>query len=202
MDLSGPGPVSPAPLTPPVPMRVVPTLLVLASLAASGCGSTGPNNRPSLSGRVAIETGALSPSATVVANAQSQPELSQLVAALQRAGLADALGGDGPFTVFAPINAAFADADLDGMGREQLAEVLRYHVVDGDVALSSLADGSVLGTLGEGNIVVTLPETNDSGVRLNDEAVVIYPDIRARNGRIHLINAVLTPQADGVSPVN
>ena len=183
-------------------MRLLPTLLVLVALAASGCGTTGPDNRPNISGEVAVQTGALSPSASVVANAQSQPELSRLVSALQSAGLVEALSGPGPFTVFAPVNAAFDDADLDGMSREELAELLRYHVVDGDVALSSLADGSVLGTLGEGNITVTLPEVGNRGVRLNDEAQVIYPDIRASNGRIHLVNAVLTPRADGVTSVD
>ena len=183
-------------------MRLFSTLVVLASLAVGGCANTGPNNRPSISGQLTLDTSALSPSATVVANAQSQPELSRLVAALQRAGLVDALSGAGPFTVFAPINEAFDGLDLDAMSPEDLAETLRYHVVDGDVALSSLADGSVLGTLGDGNITVTLPDPNNTGARLNDEASVIYPDIRASNGRIHLINAVLTPQADGVSPIN
>ena len=183
-------------------MRFFSLVLVLAGLTVSGCGTTGPNNRPNISGEVAIATGALSPSASVVANAQGQPELSRLVGALQRAGLVDALSGAGPFTVFAPVNAAFADADLDGMSREELTELLRYHVVDGDVSLSSLADGSVLGTMGEGNITVTLSDVGDRGVRLNDEAQVIYPDIRASNGRIHLINAVLTPRADGVTSID
>ena len=183
-------------------MRTLPLLFVLAGLVASGCGTTGPNNRPDISGELRLNTSALSPSATIVANAQGQPELSRLVAAVQRAGLVEALSGPGPFTVFAPVNAAFDGVDLDGMSRDELAALLRYHVADGDVALSSLANGSVLGTSGEGNITVTVPEVNNRGVRLNDEAQVIYPDIRASNGRIHLVNAILTPTADGTTSID
>lgn len=172
-------------------------LTLLLSVAVLGC-STGPMNNPDTG--VRINTGALSADATIVANAQAQPELSRLVAALQRAGLVNALSGDGPYTVFAPINAAFDRADAGAMSPEDLAATLRYHVVEGDVPASSLVDGMQVGTLHGEEITVTVRETGERTIQV-DDADVIYADIEASNGRIHIINRVLTPLAQGVPGV-
>ena len=175
------------------------SFLLAALVAAAGCAPTAPADRPDATLR--LDTAALSSQASIVANAQSQPELSRLVGALQQAGLVSALNGPGPFTVFAPVNAAFDGIDVGSMSREDLGAVLRYHVVEGDLSASDLVDGMVLGTLAGENITVTFGSSDPSDVRLDDDASVIYPDIEASNGRIHLINAVLTPTSDGVPSI-
>ena len=157
-------------------------------------------NSPDMTPELTLDASALSPNATIVANAQTQPALSSLVAAVQRAGLVDALNGAGPFTVFAPVNSAFDRISAGDLGPDELADILKYHVVPGDVASSSLVDGMIVETLNGENLTVTFQQNGDTGVKV-DEAMVIYPDIMASNGRIHLINAVLTPLADGVSSV-
>ncbi len=176
-------------------MRHLLLLPLALAVVLAGC-STGPMNSPDISGSVALNTGALSPNATIVENAMTQPELSTLVSALQQADLAGALGGDGPYTVFAPINSAFDGVDVAGMSAEELAETLKYHVVEGDLPAASLTDGLTLPTLQGEAVTISLESGGDRTVQV-DGAYVIYPDIRASNGRIHLINAVLTPTAQG-----
>src|SRR5690606_23513617 len=86
---------------------------------------------------------------------------STLEAALMKAGLVEALSADGPFTVFAPTNAAFQAAgitDLEDYTVEQLREVLLYHVVDGEVNASNLQDGQEVATLNEMDFYVSLNE--------------------------------------------
>ena len=187
-------------LSPP-PMRPLSFLSLALAVTLTAC-STGPMNSPDISGSVTLDAGALSPSNTIVENAMTQPELSTLVSALQRADLVSALSGDGPYTVFAPINQAFAGVDVASMSAEELAETLTYHVVEGDLAASSLTDGLTLPTLASGeNLTITLESGGDRTVQV-DGASVIYPDIRSSNGRIHLINAVLDPLAQGVTSVD
>ena len=145
---------------------------------------------------LSLDAGALDANATIVANAAGQPELSSLVGAVQRAGLVDALNGDGPFTVFAPINAAFEDIDAASLSIEELQSVLQYHVVAGRYMAGELVAGTRLETLGGAEISVSA----DAGdpLELNvDDADIIYPNIEASNGVIHLINVVLTPEPGG-----
>ena len=119
-----------------------------------------------------------------------------LTAALQEAGLVETLQGEGPFTVFAPTDDAFAALlaalDIsagDLLAQPGLADVLLYHVVSGQVMSTDLSDGMSAATVGGENITVDL----DGGVFIND-AEVIIPDIEASNGVIHVIDAVLIPQ--------
>merc|ERR1719330_1083104 len=123
------------------------------------------------------------------------PEFTTLVAALQAAELVDTLSGDGPFTVFAPTNAAF-----DALGEvvnqlllpcnsDALNSVLTYHVVSGKVESGDLSDGQTATTL-EGSTVDVKLDAN--GVMINDSKVTT-PDIPAKNGVIHEIDAVLVP---------
>ncbi len=118
--------------------------------------------------------------------------VSTLKAAIDAASLRTTLKGDGPFTVFAPSNDAFAALDPAVVAYllatpAELAKVLTYHVVSGKVISTDLANGSV-GTVNGENVTVDL--TN--GVKIND-ATVTSADIEAKNGVIHLIDKVLIP---------
>ncbi len=150
------------------------------------------------------------PTPNIVGLAQSVPDLSLLVDALIQAdaGLVDVLSGDGPFTVFAPTNAAFADL-LDALGpdynsladfdtdaeKELLATVLTYHVVAGAaVASGDLTDHQELVTVqGESLFALT-----SHGIRIRDrsttDANVALADQIASNGIVHVVNKVLLPQ--------
>eukprot|EP01013_Petalomonas_cantuscygni_P010947 TRINITY_DN24217_c0_g1_i1.p1 TRINITY_DN24217_c0_g1~~TRINITY_DN24217_c0_g1_i1.p1 ORF type:complete len:627 (-),score=9.05 TRINITY_DN24217_c0_g1_i1:53-1840(-) len=155
------------------------------------------------------------PEATVniVEAAQATTELSSLVAALQKADesanndLLTALSGDGPFTVFAPTNQAFADLltqlngfdSLDDFNSQELqdllAVILTYHVVSGSAALSTdLSDGQTLTTL-QGSM---LEVSTSGGVFIGDatdtDAQVTNADVETSNGVVHIIDKVLLPQ--------
>ena len=137
----------------------------------------------------------------IVDIAASNPNFSTLVAAIQAAGLETALRGDGPFTVFAPTNAAFdalpagtLDTLLLPENKDQLTSILTYHVVPG-----SYTSGDVLGQRVDvatlNGATVTVDGTGgklDAAVRVND-ANVTNPDIFASNGVIHVIDKVLIP---------
>jgi len=132
---------------------------------------------------------------TVVEIAVSNPDFSILVDAVKKAGLVDALSAEGPFTVFAPTNAAFeslfSQLGVDGvkdLSAEQLTPILTYHVVSGKVMSTDLSNTKV-GTLNEGNkIKVDLSD----GVKINDSNVVAA-DIEGKNGVVHVIDKVLIP---------
>lgn len=132
---------------------------------------------------------------SIVDIAVGNEDFSILVAALQKADLVGALQGDGPFTVFAPNNAAFLKL-LGGLGitaeqlldHPQLSEVLLYHVVSGKVMSTDLSDGMTAPTLKGDMIKVDL----SSGVKINSSNV-IAADIEGSNGVIHVIDTVLVP---------
>ncbi len=134
---------------------------------------------------------------TVVDIALSDDDnFSILVAALTKADLVGALQGEGPFTVFAPTNAAFA-ALLEALDitAEQLLDqpdldkILLYHVVSGRVLSTDLSEGMTPETLNGETITISL----DGGVFINDSEVVIA-DLQAANGVVHVIDAVLVPE--------
>ena len=134
---------------------------------------------------------------SIVEIAVGNEDFSILVAALQKAELVDALSGEGPFTVFAPTNDAFvkllgelgitAEQLLD---HPQLADVLLYHVVAGNVLSTDLSNGMQAATLGGEEITVDL----SSGVKIN-ESNVVTADVMATNGVIHIIDTVLVPSS-------
>jgi transforming growth factor-beta-induced protein len=116
-----------------------------------------------------------------------------LVAAVQAAGLEDVLRGPGPFTIFAPTDAAFAalpEGALESLlaNPTALAGVLTYHVVAGRVFASDLRDGMEVATVGGGTLTITL----SGGARVNGTAVVAA-DVFTANGVIHVIDGVLLP---------
>lgn len=133
---------------------------------------------------------------TVVDIALGNEDFSMLVSLLQKANLVSALQGEGPFTVFAPTNAAFekllSDLNItatDLMNQPELAEVLLYHVVSGKVESTGLSNGMSAETLNGESIAIDLT----SGVKINSSNV-IAADIMAQNGVVHVIDTVLVPQ--------
>ncbi|MBJ3762667.1 fasciclin domain-containing protein [Maribius pontilimi] len=132
----------------------------------------------------------------IVDVASANPDFSTLVAALDAADLVGTLQGPGPFTVFAPTNAAFAalpagtvDNLLLPENKDQLVKVLTYHVVPGAVTSDQLAGQRAAVATVQGQ-TVTIDGTN--GVLVNDAAVTTA-DIMATNGVIHVIDTVLLP---------
>jgi len=133
---------------------------------------------------------------TIVDIASGSDSFSTLVQAVQAAGLVDTLAGPGPYTVFAPTDAAFAslpDGALDFLlqpeNKDVLTQVLTYHVVPGEVTSGELSTGGV-SALGGGLAIGVF----DSGVVVNN-ASVTQADIQASNGVIHQVNRVLVPSA-------
>jgi transforming growth factor-beta-induced protein len=136
---------------------------------------------------------------TIVDIAVSDENFSTLVTALQEAGLVEALQAEGPFTVFAPTNDAFAalpEGALEGLlaDKEALTNVLLYHVVSGSVPAADVVglDGQDVETLSTDSIAIKIDGEN---VMLN-ESNVVTTDIMASNGIIHVIDSVLLPPAD------
>lgn len=132
----------------------------------------------------------------IVDTAVEAGSFTTLVAAVQAAGLVDTLKGDGPFTVFAPTDAAFAalpegtvETLLKPENKDQLVSILTYHVVPGKVMSSDLSD-NMMATTAQGSDVVI---TTSGGVKVND-ANVVSADIEAENGVIHVIDAVILPK--------
>jgi transforming growth factor-beta-induced protein len=131
----------------------------------------------------------------IVDIAVGNEDFSVLVAALTEADLVGALQGDGPFTVFAPTDAAFTELlttlDItagDLLAHPQLADVLLYHVVSGKIMSTDLSDGITAPTLKGEDIAIGVGNT----VTINDSTVVAA-DIEASNGVIHVIDKVLVP---------
>ena len=130
----------------------------------------------------------------IVAVASANEDFSTLVAAVAAAGLVETLQGEGPFTVFAPTNEAFAalpaglvDKLLLPENKDLLVKILTYHVVSGKVMAADVTAGDVPSVEGQ-NITIT----TDMGVKVNG-ANVVTTDIEARNGVIHVIDAVILP---------
>ncbi|MEO0939253.1 MAG: fasciclin domain-containing protein [Pseudomonadota bacterium] len=131
----------------------------------------------------------------IVDTAASTNQFNTLIAAAQAAELVDVLKGDGPLTVFAPTDAAFAalpEGTVESLllpeNKEQLAAILTYHVVAGNVTSDMLQDDTTAETVNGATIAIDL----DSGVMIND-ATVTTADVAASNGTIHIIDKVLIP---------
>lgn len=183
-----------------------------ASLALVACGAPAEDMDDTAADETAMTDDAMMDDAaagTVVDVAVGNPDFSTLVAAVQAAGLVDTLSGEGPFTVFAPDNAAFAKIDeatlteLTTNDTETLGTILQYHVVAGNVdsatlvqAITNAGDaGYTITTVGGGDLTATL---DGDSVILTDAAggtsTVTTTDIAASNGTIHVIDTVLMPQ--------
>nr|WP_245546046.1 fasciclin domain-containing protein [Marivirga tractuosa] len=131
----------------------------------------------------------------IVALAMETESLSTLVSAVKAGGLVETLQGDGPFTVFAPTNAAFEalpEGTLEDLlkpeNKEKLASILTYHVVAGKVMSTDLSDGMKAKTVNGAEVTI---KTAD-GVKVNG-ANVVTADVKASNGVVHVIDAVIMP---------
>jgi uncharacterized surface protein with fasciclin (FAS1) repeats len=132
--------------------------------------------------------------ADIVDTAKSAGTFNTLITAVQAAGLTDTLKGPGPFTVFAPTDAAFAKipkAKLDALLKDKaaLTKVLTYHVVPGSVMAADVKPGMVKTVEGDSITVKAM-----GGKVMVDKATVTKTDIAADNGVIHVIDTVLMPK--------
>ncbi|MEZ5179124.1 MAG: fasciclin domain-containing protein [Acidimicrobiales bacterium] len=184
------------------------------TLAACGSDSEGASDSSATTAASAEETSTTvaadetteapaTDAGTIVDIAAGNDDFSTLVAAVQAADLVDTLSGDGPFTVFAPTNEAFAalpDGTLDTLlmpeNKDQLAGILTYHVVAGKVMAADLSDGQEVETVNGEMLTVGI---DGEKVTLTDAAGntvnVVDTDIEASNGVIHVIDGVVLPSA-------
>ncbi|MBN2630986.1 MAG: fasciclin domain-containing protein [Rhodobacteraceae bacterium] len=131
----------------------------------------------------------------IVDTAVGAGSFTTLVAAVTAAGLVDTLKGEGPFTVFAPTDAAFAALPagtvedlLKPENKDKLTAILTYHVVPGKVMSTDLSEGLKAATVNGAEVTITL----DGGAKVNG-AVISGADVEATNGVIHVIDQVILP---------
>ena len=161
------------------------SLLILVS----GCGGDGENARGS-----AVPATMTTPQASIVETAQAAGQFSALLRAVEAAGLTETLREDGPFTVFAPTDGAFAnlpDGALEALldDPETLARILLHHVVPGVLTLAELRNMTVLETAGGGTLEVG---STPQGLLIGG-ANILTADVRASNGIVHVLTQVLLP---------
>lgn len=132
----------------------------------------------------------------IVETAAGAGTFNTLVAAVGAAGLVDVLKSDGPFTVFAPSDEAFAalpEGTIEDLlkpeNKDQLVAILTYHVLPGKVMSTDLVDDMTAATVQGSEVTIDL----DNGVMV-DGATVVAADIEATNGVIHVIDSVILPQ--------
>lgn len=132
----------------------------------------------------------------IVETAVANGSFTTLVAAVTAAELVETLSGTGPFTVFAPVDDAFAALPAGTVeslilpeNKGQLTSILTYHVLAGKVMSGDLSDGMVAATVNGGNITIHI---KDGKVMIND-AEVVTADVETDNGVIHVINKVILP---------
>jgi uncharacterized surface protein with fasciclin (FAS1) repeats len=164
-------------------------------------GHTDKRRRPSMKIRYSLATLAVAVATSpafakdIVQTAVDNGSFKTLAAALQQAGLVDTLKGHGPFTVFAPTDAAFAKipkAQLDALlaDKSKLTKVLTYHVLPGTVMAKDVRPGMVRTVEGSAMTVRT-----DGGKVMVDNATVTATDVTADNGVIHVIDTVILPNS-------
>lgn len=187
------------------------TLTGLSALALAACSSETPTEMPVDDTTIVADETMASEGAmadkNIVALAQGNADLSTLVSAVTAAGLGETLSGPGPFTVFAPTNSAFAKVDKAALeslmlpaNKAKLADLLKYHVVSGNVKASDvvkmITDGK--GTATIATMGGTLKATMDGDkVVLTDakggKSTITSTDIAATNGVVHTIDTVVMP---------
>jgi uncharacterized surface protein with fasciclin (FAS1) repeats len=159
---------------------------LIAALTLSSCSSDSEKTMDTATEETTV--------GTIVDVASGAGNFSTLVAAVTAAELVETLSGEGPFTVFAPTDEAFAalpagvlDALLLPENKALLAQILTYHVVSGKVMAADVTDGDVATVEGQ-----TIALSTASGVTVNG-ANVVSADVPASNGVIHAIDAVILP---------
>ena len=149
---------------------------------------------PKLFGAALFAVATSASAADIVDTAVSAGQFKTLVQAVQAAGLVDTLKGEGPFTVFAPTDAAFAKLPAGAIeallnDKQKLAQVLTYHVVPGKVTATQVKPGDVKTVQGQ-----SLRVRADGGAVMVNNARVTKTDIMASNGVIHVIDTVVLPK--------
>ncbi|MGB0871538.1 MAG: fasciclin domain-containing protein [Solirubrobacterales bacterium] len=182
---------------------VMALVLGLAAFAVTGCGD---DDEPAATGDTATETESMD-TGDIVATASDTEDLSTLVELVTAADLVETLQGEGPFTVFAPTNEAFAALDADTLAalqdpenKDQLAAVLTYHVVPEELdaaAITQLAeDGETITTV-QGEELT--PAVEDGMVTITDangnSVTVATADVKTSNGVVHIVDGVLQPKS-------
>lgn len=174
-----------------------------AALVLSACSTSTTAPAPTASSPSVMESPMAQESmgtGTIVDAAAGNPDFTTLVSAVEAAGLGETLSADGPYTVFAPTNEAFAALPpavlkklLKPENKEALTQILTYHVVPGEVTSDQIEAGKVKTVEGQD---VTI--TTDGGVEV-DGAKVVTADVMTSNGVIHAIDAVILPPGLDVS---
>ena len=165
------------------------TAAMTATNVGPGCGAVPMDGEGSFAGM------ADDPAATAASN---NPVLSTLVAAVSEAGLVDTLNGDGPFTIFAPTNDAFAaipEADLNAIlaDQELLTSILTYHVVGGEsLDMAALAEAGSITTVNGADL--SIAAVGDV-IEVNGVAATICGNVQTANATVHIIDTVLVPAA-------
>lgn len=136
----------------------------------------------------------------IVDTAVAAGQFNTLVTAVQAAGLVDALKGEGPFTLFAPTDDAFAKLPAETLQAlladpQALGNILLYHVIPGAIMAADVANGMSAGTLQGSPVTFSV---QDGAVKIND-AVIVATDIKASNGVIHVIDSVILPSTEGAA---
>jgi uncharacterized surface protein with fasciclin (FAS1) repeats len=169
--------------------------LLTCSLTSVASIAGNCNSKPAASKTTVMTVSTAEDKQSLVAIAAGNKDFSTLVAAVKAAGLADALSGDGPFTIFAPTNEAFAklpagtvESLLKPENKSKLVKILTYHVVPAKVMAADVKSGEAK-TL-EGS---TLEIKVADGAVTVDKAKVIKTDIVGSNGVIHVIDSVILP---------
>jgi uncharacterized surface protein with fasciclin (FAS1) repeats len=172
------------------------TLGVLSSVSVAHCGSCGTEKHTDEKlTDTAVKTASNQAPKSIIETADAAGSFETLLAAVKAAGLVDALSGEGPFTVFAPNDAAFAElpkGTIEALltDKQALANILTYHVIAGAVKAEQVVTLKTAETLNGQSITITT--TNDAKVMV-DNANVIATDIICSNGIIHVIDAVILP---------
>jgi uncharacterized surface protein with fasciclin (FAS1) repeats len=167
------------------------------SAAPTGASTQSPASTPAASPSNVPSASAAAMAKDIVQTATEAGSFKTLLTAVKAAGLVETLQGNGPFTVFAPTDAAFAAlpaGTLDGLLKDPAAlkKILLYHVVSGSVTSDNVV-GLTSATSVEGSPIAIA--VKDGTVLLNASAKVVTPDVMASNGVIHVIDKVLLPPA-------
>ena len=178
-------------------------LAISASVIAPASAEDKKMMKSEMSGEKTVMVGgaAMFPSKNIVQNAVNSKDHTTLVAAVKAAGLVDTLEGKGPFTVFAPTNAAFGklpagtvDTLVKPENKATLTKILTYHVVPGKLEAGSLTDGKKLKTV-EGE-ELTVKKSGDKVMIVDAKggsATVTIANVNQSNGVIHVVDTVLMP---------
>ena len=168
------------------------TVAALGAVVLAACAAAAGATRPAAASPVAMK-----PSMNIVQTAVAAGQFTTLVKLVKKAGLAGTLSAKGPFTVFAPTDAAFAKVPkktLDALlkNKAQLRRVLLYHVVAGKVTAAKVTTLTSAATLAKQSVSISV---KGGAVYLNGTTKVIQADVPATNGIIHIVDKVLIPPA-------